>query len=179
MNSPLVNLTPEKPARELFLIGFRLDPAAEDPQFYTLMGSDGEDERPIAREGRVLFFRKPSAAARALAACDNGFSQVRPVPRELELLCDIGGALHVANQQDEDADGLLFELIAVFDDLLRAVKLAPPPEFAEVLSGVAGSLTEGQEFAGYLQASGQPRERLEDALLWCVGAAMAKSSWVE
>jgi hypothetical protein len=179
MNSQVVMLPPKEPTRELYLIGFRLDPTAEGPQFYTLMGSEGEDERPITCGGRVLFFRKPAAASRALAACDNGFRQVRPVPAELELLCDIGGALHVANQEEEDADGLLFELIAVFDDLLRAVKLAPPPEFVSVLAGVAGQLTESREFAGYLAASGATRERLEDALLWCVGAAMAKSSWVE
>ena len=179
MNSQVVKLPPREPTRELYLIGFRLDPAAEAPQFYTLMGAEGEDERPITRDGRVLFFRKPAQAARALARCDNGLRQVRPVPHELELLCDIGGALHVANQQDEDGDGLLFELIAVFDDLLRAVKLAPPPEFAVVLAGVAGRLTESPEFRSYLDASGQTRERLEDALLWCVGAVMAKSSWVE
>jgi hypothetical protein len=179
MHSQIVKLPPTEPARELYLIGFRLDPSAEGPQFFTLMGSDGEDERPIACGGRVLFFRRPSQAARALASCDNGFREVRPVPRELELLCEVGGALHVANQQDEDSDGVLFELIAVFDDLLRAVKLAPPPEFAAVLAGVAARLCESPEFASYLQASGQPRERLEDALLWCLGAVMAKGSWVE
>ena len=177
MDRQLIQLT--EPQRELYLMAFRLDPAAEAPQFYTLMGSEGGDERPIARDGRVLFFRKPSAAARALAASDNGFRGMRPVPRDLELLCDIGGALHVANQLEEDADGVLFELIAVFDDLLRAVKLSPPPEFIDVLSGVAARLTQSQEFASYLNSSGQSRERLEDALLWCVGAAMAKSSWVE
>jgi hypothetical protein len=179
MNRQLVELPATEPARELYLIGFRLDPASEAPQFYTLMGSEGEDERPIAREGRVLFFRKPAAAARALAASDNGFRGVRPVPRELELLCDISGALHVANQLEEDSDGLLFETIAVFDDLLRGVQLSPPPEFIDVLSGVAAQLTQSQEFAGYLESTGQSRERLEDALLWCVGAAMVKSSWVE
>ena len=179
MDIQLVELPATEPARELYLIGFRLDPAAEGPQFYTLMGSEGEDERPIARDGRVLMFRRPSAAARALAASDNGFRGVRPVPRELELVCDIGGALHVANQLDEDADGVLFEMIAVFDDLLRAVRLSPPPEFIDVLSGIAAQLTQSQEFASYLESSGQSRERLEDALLWCVGAAMAKSSWVE
>jgi hypothetical protein len=179
MNSPWVDLPPQKPDRELYLIGFRLDPAAEEPQFYTLIGADGDEERPVTRGDRVLFFRKPSAAARALAACDNGFRHVRPLPTELELLCDIAGAMHVANQEDEDADGLLFEVIGVFDDVLRAVRLTPPAQFTEVLSGVAGRLTEAQEFASYLAATETARERLEDALLWCVGAIMLKSSWVE
>ena len=40
-----------------------------------------------------------------------------------------------------------------------------------VLSGVASQLTQSQEFASYLDASGQSRERLEDALLWCLVVA--------
>jgi hypothetical protein len=179
MDSQVVAFPPTTLSRELYLIGFRMDPASEEPQFYTLIGSAGERERPIARLGRILFFRRPAQAARALEACDNGFREVRPVPAELELLCDIGQALHVANQEDEDADGLLFELIAVFDDLLREIQLTPPPEYVAVLAAVAGRLGESQEFAGFLASSGLTREKLEDALLWCVGAVALKSSWVE
>ena len=74
---------------------------------------------------------------------------------------------------------MLFELIAVFDDLLRAVKLKVPDEYAEVLGATAARLGESQEFASFLAESGLTREKLEDALLWCVGAVTAKSSWVE
>jgi hypothetical protein len=179
MDSQTVAFPPKKLNRELYLIGFRMDPAAEGPQFYTLIGSEGESERPITCGDRVLFFRKPTAAGKALAASDNGFRDVRPVPAELELLCDVGEALHVANQEEEDGDGLLFELIAVFDDLLRAVKLTPPAEHSAVLAAVAGRLSESQEFASFLAASELTREKLEDALLWCVGAVAVKSSWVE
>ncbi len=160
------------------MIGFRMDPAAEGPQFYTLIGSEGESERPITREDRILFFRHPADGLKALIASDNGFSDVRPVPTELELLCDIGQALYVANQENEDDDGLLFELIAVFDDLLRAVKLNVPPEYTMVLAAMAERLGEGPEFASFLAESGLNREKLEDALLWCVGAVAVKSSWV-
>src|ERR1017187_7895322 len=117
MDNQLVAFPPKKLERELYLIGFRMDPGAEGPQFYTLIGSEGDGERPITRGGRVLFFRRLEAAGKALAASDNGFSDVCPAPGELELLCDVGEALHVANQEDEDGDGVLFELIAVFDDL--------------------------------------------------------------
>jgi hypothetical protein len=179
MDNQLVAFPPKKLTIELYLIGFRIDPAKEGPEFYTLIGSEGESERPILCGGRVLFFRRAAEAGTALAASDNGFRDVRPVPTELELLCDVGAALHVANQEDQDADGLLFELIAVFDDLLRAVKLTPPAEYAAALAGVAERLGESVEFASYLAASGLTREKLEDALLWCVGAVTAKSSWVE
>jgi hypothetical protein len=44
---------------------------------------------------------------------------------------------------------------------------------------VAERLGEAQEFASLFVENGLTRERLEDALLWCVGAVAAKSSWVE
>jgi hypothetical protein len=178
MDSQFVTFPPKLPNRELYLIGFRMDPGAEGPQFYTLIGAEGEDERPITRGDRVLFFRKPGDALKALGACDNGFREIRPVPTELELLCDISGALYVANAETEDADGVLFELIAVFDDLLRAVKLNVPAEYTAVLRAVAERLGENPEFASLLEESGLKREQLEDALMWCVGAVAVKSSWV-
>jgi hypothetical protein len=179
MDSELVTFSPEALPRELYLIGFRLDPASEGADFYTLMGDQGESERPIMRSGRVLLFRKPLDGLKALMASDNGFSDVRPVPKELELLCDISGALYVANAEAADSEGVLFETIAVFDDLLRAVELSVPEAYATVLSAVAGRLTENPEFENFLAERKLTRESLEDALMWCVGAVIVKSSWLE
>jgi hypothetical protein len=179
MDNQLVAFPPKKIERELYLIGFRIDPGAEGAQFYTLIGSEGDGERPITRGGRLLFFRTPAMAGKALAASDNGFGDAGPAPEELELLCDIGEALHVANQEDEDGEGALFELIAVFDDLLREIKLTVPGEYTAVLAAMAERLGESVEFASFLASGEIARERLEDALLWCVGAVAAKSSWVE
>jgi len=178
MDRQMVAFPPKVYDRELYLVGFRLDPEAPKPQFYTLIGSEGEGERPITRQERILFFRKPEDALKALKASDNGFSDMRSAPVELELLCDVSEALYVANQMKEDADGLLFEMIAVFDDLLRAVKLGVPAEYSKVLGAVATRLGESPEFASFLRESGATREKLEDALLWCVGAVAVKSSWV-
>jgi hypothetical protein len=178
MDSQFVTFPPKQPNRELYLIGFRMDPSVEGAQFYTLIGSEGETERPITKGDRVLLFRRPADALKALSACDNGFRDVRPVPTELELLCDISGALYVANTEAEDVDGVLFELIAVFDDLLRAVKLNVPSEYTAVLRAMAERLGENPEFASLLEESGLTRETLEDALMWCVGAVAVKSSWV-
>jgi hypothetical protein len=179
MESELVTFPPTALDRALYLIGFRVDPAEEAPQFYTLIGDEGESERPIMRGGRILLFRRPADGPRALMASDNGFSDVRPVPAELELLCDVSGALYVANAEKTDADGVLFEMIAVCDDLLRAVKLNVPPEYTSVLSAVADRLAENPEFASLLERQKLSREKLEDALMWCVGAVAVKSSWVD
>ena len=179
MPSDLVSFPPKQLPRELYLIGFRLDPAADGPEFFTLMGEEGESERPITRDSRVLFFRQPLHGLKALMASNNGFADVRPLPKELELLCDISGALYVANSQNADEEGVLFEAIAVFDDLLRAVQLSVPDHYARVLALVAGRLTENPEFATFLDAEKLSRNELEDALMWCVGAVMVKSSWIE
>jgi len=178
MDSQFVEFPSKAPSPELYLIGFHMDPNAEGPEFYTLIGAEGESERPITRGDRVLFFRRPADALKALNASDNGFRDFRPVPTELELLCDISGALYVANAEAEDADGILFELIAVFDDLLRAVKLNVPAEHTAVLRAMAERLGENPEFASLLEESGLTRDQLEDALIWCVGAVAVKSSWV-
>jgi hypothetical protein len=179
MDSQFVSFPSQSSSRELYLIGFRVDPAVAGPQFYTLIGSEGEVERPIMRGDRILFFRRAEDALKALTTSDNGFSDMRPAPTELELLCDVSEALYVANQRNEDADGLLFELIAVFDDLLRAVKLTVPADYTKALAAIAERLGESPEFASFLSASGLTREKLEDALLWCVGAVVVKSSWVD
>jgi hypothetical protein len=179
MDSELVTFPPKAPNRELYLIGFRIDPTVEGPQFYTLIGSQGDSERPITKGNRVLFFRRAADAPKALTASDNGFNDVRPVPTELELLCDICEALYVANTQEEDGDGLLFELIAVFDDLLRAVKLNVPAEYTAVLAAIAARLGETPEFASLLAENGLTRETLEDALMWCVGAVAVRTTWIE
>jgi hypothetical protein len=178
MDSQFVAFPPKPLKRELYLIGFRMDPTTEGPQFYTLIGAEEENERPITKGDRVLFFRSPGDALKALTASDNGFRDVRPIPTELELLCDVGEALYVANAEKEDADGFLFELIAIFDDLIRAVKLNVPAEYTAVLSAVATRLGDTPEFASFLDESGLTRGKLEDALMWCVGAVAVKSTWV-
>lgn len=178
MDSELVPFPPKTLSRELYLIGFRLDPASEGAEFYTLIGEEGDSERPITSGGRVLLFRKPEDGLKALAASDNGFADVRPAPQELELLTDIGAALYVANAEQADAEGVLFETIAVFDDLLRAVKINVPPGYAQVLAAVAGRLSENPELESFLKKAKISRESLEDALMWCVGAIMVKSTWV-
>lgn len=178
MNSQFIEFPSKPVSRELYLIGFRMDPTADGPQFFMLIGAGDGSERPVTRGDRVLFFRRAEDAQKALALSDNGFCDVRPVPTELELVCDVSEALYIANAETEDRDGVLFELIAVFDDLLRAVRLSVPEEYAAVLGATASRLGDTPEFASFLEESGLTREKLEDALMWCVGAVAVKSSWV-
>ena len=178
MSSDFVPFPPPPPTEALYLVGFRLDPDAEGPQFYTLFVLDSENDRPLIANGRVVFFADPAHASEALELADNDMSRLGPAPRELEVLCDIAESLHIANAQDTDTDGILLETIALFDDLIRAIEISVPAQYMSVLSALSERLATTPEFATMFAETGIDRETLEDALMWCVGAVAVKSRFL-
>jgi len=178
--SDFVPFPPPPPVESLALIGFRLNPASEGPQFYTLFAMEGENDRPLTRGGRILFFRSPAQSTRALSATDDEtMRKLGPAPKELDALCDVAHALFLANSAAEDEDGLLLEAIACLDDLVRATRLNVPAEYMSVLSALSERLMQTSEFGTWMTEQGLDRERLEDAIMWCVGAVAVKASWIE
>lgn len=169
---------PPEPTEALYLVGFRLDPAMEGPQLYTLFVLESDNDRPLAREQRILFFADPRRAAAAAGLADNDFARFPVIPDELEILCDVAQALYIANAENEDRDGVLLECIALFDDLIRAAQVNVPAQYMAVLSAVSERLSSAPEFASMLAETGLDRETLEDALMWCVGAIAVKSTLV-
>ncbi len=178
MSSDFVPFPPPPPVEALYLVGFRIDPEAEGPQFYTLFVLESENDRPLVANGRVVFFAEPGRAAEALQLAENDMSRLAPAPKELEILCDVAEALHIANAQDADTDGVLLETIALFDDLIRAISINVPAQYMSVLSALSERLSSSPEFATMLAETGLDRETIEDALMWCVGAVAVKSRWV-
>lgn len=178
MSSDFVPFPPPEPTEALYLIGFRLDPGSDGPQFYTLFLLESDNDRPLVSEGRVVFFARPNQAEEALKVSDNGMGRFGPAPKDLEILCDVAQALHIANAQDADTDGTLLECIALFDDLIRAAQINIPAQYMGVLSALSERLGSNPEFATLLAASGLDRETVEDALMWCVGAVAVKSRWL-
>ncbi len=175
MSTGFVPFPPPEPTEALYLVGFRLDPASAEPECYTLFVLESQNDRPLLREGRILFFRSPAEADAALQVSDNDLARLGPAPGELEILCDIAQALHIANAQDEDADGVLLETIALFDDMVRAIQINVPAQYMAVLSALSERLSTTPEFATMLAETGIDRETIEDALMWCVGAITVKS----
>ena len=178
MSSEFVPFPPPPPTEALYLVGFRLDPDADGPQFYTLFVLESENDRPLVANGRVIFFSDPALANSALSLADNDMSRLGPAPTELEILCDVAEALHIVNAKDADTDGSLLETIALFDDLIRAVQINVPAQYMSVLSALSERLSTTPEFATMLAETGLDRETIEDALMWCVGAVVVKSRWL-
>ena len=178
VSSEFVPFPPPPPTEALYLVGFRLDPDADGPQFYTLFVLESENDRPLISKGRVVLFGVADRAAEALALSDNNMSRLGPAPNELEIYCDIAQALHIANAQDEDPDGVLLETIAIFDDLIRAIQINVPAQYMAVLSALSERLAVTPEFASMLSETAIDRETIEDAIMWCVGAVAVKSRWM-
>lgn len=178
MSSEFVPFPPPPPTEALYLVGFRIDPDADGPQFYTVFVLESENDRPLIASGHVIFFADPAHAADALGLAENDMARLGPSPTELEILCDVAEALHIANGQDADTDGTLLETIALFDDLIRAVQINVPAQYMSVLSALSERLATTPEFATMLAETGLDRETIEDALMWCVGAVAVKSRWI-
>jgi len=161
---------------ELVLVGLRLDPRQEGPQFYTLLAVGGDNERPITAGGFVVFFARPELAAKALAM-DAGLSKLGPAPQEMETFCDIAQTLHLVNSQDVDAEGVVLECLLIFDDLVRATGLHMPDRYQGLLTELTARLTERAPLRTIFSNQAL-REHVEDALLWCIGAITAKSCMI-
>ena len=173
-----VQFPPREPVEGLCIVAFRVDPAAENAQFYTVFALEGENERPAMKEGRILFFSRLEEAAAVVAASDNGLRELGEAPQEVEILCDVGESLYLVNSQTTDEDGVLLDCIACLDDLVRATQISVPADYMTVLNALSARLLENPEFGSFLEEQGIDRERVEDAIIWCVGAVGVRSRWM-
>jgi hypothetical protein len=171
---------------ELCLIGLRLDPTAEGPQLFVLIEQRGGESRTIMANGRILFFSSPAIVARSLQLADKAIAggltgtsaSSVPMPKQMDVLCDVAQSLFLVNSQTDDSDGVLLDCIACLDDLLRAAELNVPANYIAVFNALAERLERNSEFGSFLAEQGIDRETVEDAILWCVGAIAVKSTWI-
>jgi len=170
---PIVSSSQPQRREELVLVGLRLDPRQDGPEFYTFLAVGGDNERPLTADGRILFFMRPENAARALAM-DSELAKLGPAPQEVETFCDIAQTLHLVNSQEADPEGVILECLLIFDDLVRATRLHMPDHYQGLLTEVAARLTERASLRDIFRKNAL-REQVEDALLWCIGAIAAKS----
>jgi hypothetical protein len=161
---------------ELAMAGFRVDATHEGPQFYTLLAVGGENERPLAVDGRIIFFVRTTLAHKALAM-DKSMAVLGNPPRDVETICDVAQTLYLVNSQDEDPDGVVLDCLLIFDDLVRASQISMPERYQGILTELAARLTEGQSLKKIF-TSESLRHHVEDALLWCVGAITMKAKLI-
>lgn len=171
-------ILPPRPPEDLFLVGFRIDPAAEGVQFYTLFAFGGENERPLTTVGdRIVFFPRLALARAALEISDPTMQALGTPPRELDMLCDVAQTMYLVNSEESDPERVILDCLEVMDDLVRATRLSIPRLYQEALRDLMEHLLHTPSYGEFLRDHGS-RERVEDALLWCVGAVTMKAKMV-
>jgi hypothetical protein len=183
--SDFVSFPPQQ-SYELCLVGLRLDPTAEGPQLFALIEQGEGGSRTLTANGRILLFSSPALVVRALQLAGGIFvgglqgtiATFTPMPKQMDILCDVAQSLYLLNSQTDDSDGVLLDCIACLNDLLGATELNVPANYIAVLNGLAERLEHNSEFGSFLAEQGIDRETVEDAILWCVGAIAVKSTWI-
>ena len=171
-------LNQQRSEEDLYLVGFRIDPSAEGPQFYTLFAFGGDNERPITTVGdRVVLFTRPELADKALAIGDPSMQSLGEIPEDLDMLCDVAQTMYLVNSEESDTDKVIVDCIEILDDLVRATRLSMPPLYQQALADLMEHLQRTHMYGEYLRDHGS-RERIEDALLWCVGAVTMKATMI-
>ncbi len=170
---PILHATKPHTKEELALIALRVTPYHEGYQLYTLLAVGGDNERPLAANGSILFFTDPKTAAKALEL-DASMSGLGEPPTHLEVVCDLAEALYLVNSQDTDPHGTLLDCLLILDDLVRASRLHMPERYQALLTELTARLTEGKRLKDIF-SNASLRNHVEDALLWCVGAVTVKA----
>jgi hypothetical protein len=166
-----------QPEREsLHMLGLHLDPTHDEPQLYTLIAFGGEADRPLMEGDRIIFFTRPELAAQALDVGAPDMKRLGPVPTDPELICDVAHALYLVNSQELDEEAVIFSCLTVLDDLVRASRLNLPAEYMSVLSRLAEHMSGHSNLGEFLREHGIDRERIENAIIWCVGALTVKAT---
>lgn len=159
---------------QVALIGFRIAPENVQPELYTLLLSDGEDQ-PVLIDGEIAMFGKPSLASKAMELAGIDDARLGPPPREPDLVCDLAETLYLIHSEDVDQSASILNVLNTLLDLVAATRIPIPPESRRILHALADHLTFAREFGEFIDQDSITRSAVKDALLWCVGAVVAKA----
>lgn len=153
----------------LALVGFRISPASEDAELFTIIVYDGKDS-PIVIDGRIAFVTKPERVTRLYRLCHKSVRALGPPPTVIDLICDFPETLDLIRRKKRDNKAVILNCLNTTFDLLSAINVPLPGEHQSVLYRLADHLTFNREFASFMRDNDMTRESIINALLWCVGA---------
>ena len=160
------------------LVGFRLSPESENPDWYTLF-TYGQKDIPVKDNDQVVFFKSLDLVDRAYALFDDNIKGLFPPPLELDLICDVAEILYIINNEDRDESATIVNGLNTIFDLLKATQMNLPSEYKEILYRFADHLTFNREFAAYLNQNAVTREAITNAIIWGIGAITIRSRILE
>jgi hypothetical protein len=167
---------------KLALIGFRLDPDSERPEFYTVLIHGGEKDRPLQINERIVFFNDYQSFTKVQTFRDSNvpthLRKNKYSPQRADLVCDIAEVLYLIESEDEDKSAMIINCINTLSDLLPAAGLKLPAGYKTILTTFADHLTFHREYGKFLRRKNLSRSAIRDAILWCLGCIAARAKFL-
>jgi hypothetical protein len=157
------------------LLGFRVDPATQGADFYTLMVF-AEKTHAITLEGQIVFFASPVLAPAAYQLFSDDIKRIAPVPTEAVMIFDLPGTLHLVRHERQDDTATILNSLNTLLDLVYASELTIPEAYRRTLFKFADHLTFSKEYGSYLSEHSIDRADIVNAIFWCVGAVVGSST---
>ena len=159
----------------VYLIGFRINPDSEAPEFYTLVDCSGDKDRTLTVDNDLIFFAKLEQKQQAFELFSKNIKKGFAVSDEVDLVADLAGALYLIENEDLDDSAIILNLLNTIFDLLYSADKQLSDDKKSLLWGFADHLTFEKEFKQYLSSNSINRQSIIDAILWSVGAIVSRS----
>ena len=166
----------------VFLVGVKIDPGAHQSDFYALVlyneVARNDQNRPLASNGRVVFFREPGRADQILAMGDVAFRKYRPFDAELTAVYDVPRVLAIVANETRDEPGMVADFVNELLDFVAASGAQIPDSYRDALFRLADVTTFDKDFSVLFASAPDARATTLNALYWCLGVVLAHATLI-
>lgn len=163
----------------VYLVGLRLRTTTAGADVYTLLlmydGTGEGQDRPLTRDGAIVWFADPELASWALEGADEEFRGANLRIEAAELVLDLPRVLRLVAEGRDDQNATIVDCLNALLDIVPATGFALSPGHRKCLSDLADHATFSTDIEAFMADQAHDRETILDALVWCVGAIALNS----
>jgi hypothetical protein len=153
------------------VIGLRVDPEADGPNFYLILINEGDSSLPFLVDEQLAIFLSHSAAMLAIHEAGGSEANVEFMPDGL----DFAAGLYLLQSEVIDPSATILNLLNVLSDVFIGTRISVPSEYKPILNELVRHLTFEREFGKFVEQIHITREACINGTLWCLGAVFANS----
>jgi hypothetical protein len=157
------------------LLAIGLDPDRSKPELYGVI-HEGKVDVPLMADGRILFFTDPARAAALVREYQRDLVADKTDLEKPFFWCDVAQTLHYLSTGGIDTSATVVDAVNVLLTLTSAAGATMIDRRRQALNSIANYCTVNKDLTAYFESEGDHSSReLIDAVLWCVGAVVAKA----
>jgi hypothetical protein len=163
----------------LSIVGFRVDPDTTDADVYAVLRIDPEGkDRALRADSYLLLTPSIDSIPDLIKASDSEDAKELTVRDSAECVCDVAQTLYLIENGDSDYDGVIILFINVLLDVIGSLDVEIPEQYRDPLYLIADHMTFNRDFGDFLTSSNLPRVRILNAIHWCIGLAVTKTTFI-